>query len=215
LSSTLSKQQLGAYAEDGFLIVSDFIKPRVIQAAHKALIQQIHDSRSASHHEFVSDRAVLACFTPEVCNAASVMAGARGRLAPPRVTYTISVFPTTATWEWPKPHIDHAIRKDAHRTFPPPFVVGCLIYLNDVPRHSGGTVVWPGSHRRLEAFAKAHADEYTYMWALNRDIELAGLAAPIELTARAGDVLFYQYLCAHAGSLNTGIEPRLALNHKW
>jgi ectoine hydroxylase-related dioxygenase (phytanoyl-CoA dioxygenase family) len=144
-----------------------------------------------------------------------VISGKIVPLRPPRVTYTISVFPTKHAWEWPKPHIDHAIQEDAHLTFPPPFIVGCLIYLNDVPPHSGGTVVWPGSHRRLEAFARAHSDEYKYMWALNRDIELAGLSAPIELTARAGDVLFYQYLCAHAGSLNTGPEPRLALSHKW
>jgi len=131
------------------------------------------------------------------------------------VTYTISVFPTTSTWEWPKPHIDHAIQEDAHLTFPPPFIVGCLIYLNDVPAHSGGTVLWPGSHRRLELFATANRDKYKYMWALNQDIPLADLAPPIELTVKAGDVLFYQYLCAHAGSFNTGSEPRLALSHKW
>ena len=214
MSSTLSKQQLGAYTEEGFLVLSDLIKPKLIQAAHKALIGQIHDT-SGSHHQFVSDKTVLACFTSEVCRAAAVLAGTPVRLPPPRVTYTISVFPTPRAWEWPKPHIDHAIQEDAHPTFPPPFIIGCLIYLNDVPPHSGGTVVWPGSHRLLERFAQANREKYKYMWTLNRDIPLAGLAAPIELTARAGDVFFYQYLCAHAGSLNTGSEPRLALGHKW
>jgi ectoine hydroxylase-related dioxygenase (phytanoyl-CoA dioxygenase family) len=131
------------------------------------------------------------------------------------VTYTIAVFPTSAPWEWPKPHIDHALKEDAHQTFPPPFRVACLIYLNDVPSHSGGTVVWPGSHRRLESLAAARPKDYLFMWALDRDIPTAELPTPVELTPRAGDVLFYQYLCAHAGSLNTGLEPRLALSHKW
>ena len=38
---------------------------------------------------------------------------------------------------------------------------------------------------------------------------------PVELTPRRGDVLFYHYLCAHAGSKNTSAVPRLALNMKW
>jgi ectoine hydroxylase-related dioxygenase (phytanoyl-CoA dioxygenase family) len=215
VSSTLSRQQLGTYGDDGFLLVSDLIKPKVVQAAHDALIQQIQGSRPLSHHAFIRDHAVLACFTREVCSAAAVLAGARTPLPPPRVTYTISVFPTSGPWEWPKPHIDHALKKDAYRTFPPPFRAGCLIYLNDVPAHCGATVVWPGSHRKLESLAAARPEEYKYMWALNRDIPMAELPSPVELTPRAGDALFYQYLCAHAGSLNTGHEPRLALSHKW
>jgi len=37
----------------------------------------------------------------------------------------------------------------------------------------------------------------------------------VETTPGAGDVLFYHYLCAHAGSQNTSTQPRLALNMKW
>jgi len=206
---------LHAYDEHGYLLVSDLIKPKIFQRAHRALIEQIHDPSSRSHHAFVSDPAVLACFSKEVCSAAAAIAGVRTRFAPPKTTYTISVFPTTEPWEWPKPHIDHALKEDAKLTFPPPFLIGCLIYLNNVTEHSGGTVVWPASHRQLEALAAAHPHEYKYMWMLNRDITRVSLAAPIELTARAGDVLFYHYLCAHSGSTNTGGEPRFALNHKW
>jgi ectoine hydroxylase-related dioxygenase (phytanoyl-CoA dioxygenase family) len=197
------------------LLVSDLIKPKIVERAYRALIAQIHDPHSHSHHEFVSDPAVLACFGKEVCSAAAAIASARTRFARPKTTYTITVFPSPDPWEWPAPHIDHALKEDAHLTFPPPFLVGCLIYLNTVPERSGGTVVWPGSHRRLYALASAHPHEYKYMCELNRDITQAGLATPIELTARAGDVLFYHYLCAHSGSTNTGGEPRFALNHKW
>ena len=37
---------------------------------------------------------------------------------------------------------------------------------------------------------------------LNRSLGEAGLGSPVELTPRAGDILFYHYLCAHAGSRN-------------
>ena len=197
------------------MLVSDLITPKIVERAHRALIAQINDPSSHSHHEFVNDPTVLACFGKEVCSAAAAIAGARTRFAPPKTTYTITVFPNPDPWHWPAPHIDHALKEDAHLIFPPPFLVGCLIYVNSVPVHSGGTVVWPGSHRQLEALASAHPHEYKYMWELNRDITQANLAAPIEITALAGDVLFYHYLCAHSGSTNTGAEPRFALNHKW
>jgi len=131
------------------------------------------------------------------------------------VAYAISVLPTANVWEWPNPHIDHAIEKDAYKTFPRPFRIGCLIYLNDIPRHAGGTVVWPGSHRQLAALAAASPRRYEFLASLNRDIQKVPLREPLEIIAAAGDVLFYDYLCAHAGSANVGTEPRLALNHKW
>ena len=75
--------------------------------------------------------------------------------------------------------------------------------------------MWPGSHRRLEQLAASDLGRYKYLAALNREISKLTLGDPKEITARTGDVLFYQYLCVHAGSTNTGKEPRLALNHKW
>jgi ectoine hydroxylase-related dioxygenase (phytanoyl-CoA dioxygenase family) len=75
--------------------------------------------------------------------------------------------------------------------------------------------VWPGSHRRLEELAKSNIQHYKYMASLFRDIGKVDLGCPVEITAGAGDVLFYQYLCAHSGSSNSGANPRFALNHKW
>lgn len=75
--------------------------------------------------------------------------------------------------------------------------------------------MWPGSHRRLWELAAANPERYKYLAALNRDIPQLDLGSPREITARTGDALFYNYLCAHAGSTNSGTEPRLALNHKW
>jgi ectoine hydroxylase-related dioxygenase (phytanoyl-CoA dioxygenase family) len=53
------------------------------------------------------------------------------------------------------------------------------------------------------------------MYTLNQEIDRADLGEPVEVTAKAGDILFYHYLCAHSGSQNTTPHPRLALNHKW
>jgi ectoine hydroxylase-related dioxygenase (phytanoyl-CoA dioxygenase family) len=53
------------------------------------------------------------------------------------------------------------------------------------------------------------------MWVLGQAIRELDLGGPVELTPKQGDVLFYHYLCAHAGSMNTSDRPRLALNMKW
>ena len=53
------------------------------------------------------------------------------------------------------------------------------------------------------------------MWTLNQELGILELEPPVELTPRRGDALFYHYLCAHAGSMNTSDRPRFALNMKW
>ena len=51
--------------------------------------------------------------------------------------------------------------------------------------------------------------------ALGKDIRTVGLDNPVELIPRKGDILFYHYFCAHAGSKNTSNRPRFAYNAKW
>jgi ectoine hydroxylase-related dioxygenase (phytanoyl-CoA dioxygenase family) len=206
---------LSSYNRDGFLLLTDAVDRKTVERARLALITQIPREHGNPYHVFASHSAVLACFNKEVCSAAAVLAGVRKRFAPPSTSYTVSVFPTSGPWRWPPAHIDHSHEKDAHQTFPPPYQIGCLIYLTGIQSHGGGTIVWPGSRHRLEELAAANRERYQYLAPLNRDIPTLDLGCPKEITARAGDVLFYHYLCAHAGSANTGTEPRFALNHKW
>jgi hypothetical protein len=210
----LYPEAINGYRRNGFRILSGLIDRNTIEQARRRMITII-DSRQASHHEFVNDPAVLACFNRGVCSAAAQLAGALRRFRPPTTTYTITVFPTPGPWQWPAAHIDHSHEADGYPTFPAPFRIGCLIYLNDAGPHCGATIVWPASHRLLTEMAQHDADRYRLMAAVNREIPNLDLGRPQEIAVRAGDVLFYHYLCAHAGSANTGAEPRIALNHKW
>src|SRR5262249_4820131 len=210
----LAPQQIQSYSDEGFLLLPDAIDAETVERARQLLEQKVANASENPYHAFVTDSVVSACFNKKVCDAAAQLVKVRS-FRPPRTVYTVTVFPTSSVWEWPSPHIDHAREEDAHRTFPPPFRVACLVYLTDVPPHSGGTIVWPGSHRRLEEQARSNLDVYKYLAALNRDISKMDLGQPEEITAEAGDVLFYQYLCAHSGSINCGATPRFALNHKW
>lgn len=212
---TLSNEQIDLYREQGFLLVSGLVRTDVVERAHQTLLACISNSQPGALLEHVQNPSVLACFGRQVCSAAARLSGSRRSLKPPTIVFAVSVLPTAAPWQWPAPHIDHAIEVDAFKTFPAPFQIGCLIYLNHVRPHTGGTIVWPGSHLQIEALAAAHRKKYEFLSALNRDIETLTLESPVEITAAPGDVLFYHRLCAHSGSINAGTEPRLALNHKW
>jgi ectoine hydroxylase-related dioxygenase (phytanoyl-CoA dioxygenase family) len=76
-------------------------------------------------------------------------------------------------------------------------------------------MVWPGSHRKLEKLAKSEPTHYQMMSTLNLELGRVDLGYPRELTPPCGDVLFYHYLCAHSGTMNTSDRARLALNVKW
>jgi ectoine hydroxylase-related dioxygenase (phytanoyl-CoA dioxygenase family) len=211
----LTTQQLHSYADDGFLLLPEAVDRKTVERARRVLLDRIANEQANPLHAFVKDSAVVGCFGRDVCATAAELAGVGKRLAPPTVTYTVTVFPTTQEWSWPPPHLDHAHEKDGYQTFPPPFLIACMIYLTDIQPHGGGTVVWPGSNRRLEAVATSDPQRYKYLAALYRDISKIDLGSPREIMASAGDALFYHYLCAHSGSTNNGTEPRLALNHKW
>lgn len=175
------------------------------------------DRISGAHQSF-DDPALLACYTLDLLAAAAQLSGDDlATVRAPQRAYAINVFPQTSgdAWDWPHPHLDHSIREHGHHVFPRAFRVAAMAFLSDVPLHGAGTVVWPGSHRKMEDLAKSDPARYEMMWALNQDLNRVDLGEPVETTPRRGDVLLCHYLCAHAGSKNTSTQPRLALNMKW
>ena len=222
--SVLTLVQESHYTHRGYLLVSGLISPQIAADAEEAMWRLLNaDPRDPttwegippSHHSY-EEPALLACYTPELLAAAAMLAGeSHGAFHAPDRAYAINVFPRSGEWQWPAPHIDHAIKEHGHKVFPRAFRVAGMAYLSDVPPHGGGTIVWPGSHIKLEQLARSDPARYETMWALNQDLASVDLGDPVELTPKRGDVLFYHYLCAHAGSRNTSDRPRLALNMKW
>ena len=220
----LSHEHEQFYHDHGYVLVPGLIPQDIAAEAEAAMLrllgvapgQDVVWQSLEQRHQSYEEPALLACFTAAYCAAAAQLAGDdTATCKPPARAYAINVFPREAEWHWPGPHIDHAIKEHGHHVFPRAFRVASMAFLSDVPPHGGGTVVWPGSHRRLEKLARSDPQHYEMMWTLNQDLSKAALGEPVELTPRRGDVLFYHYLCAHAGSMNTSDRPRLALNMKW
>ncbi|MCW3096072.1 MAG: hypothetical protein JWL77_1690 [Chthonomonadaceae bacterium] len=221
--AVLTTEQAQQYAVQSYLLVSGLIPAQVLEHAERALWPLLQaspiDSGSWAQipaHKTFDSPELIACYTPAMLSAAAQLSGETPEtIQAPRRAYTINVVPTQDKWSWPQPHIDHAIKEHRHKTFPRAFGVAAMTFLNDVPRHGGGTVVWPGAHRLLEQLALSDPARFEMMWALNQELPHLELGSPVELMPRRGDVLFYSYLCVHAGSQNVSTRPRLALNAKW
>lgn len=221
--AVLTTEQAQQYAAQSYLLVSGLIPDEVAEDAERALwhlLQAIPNDPASwaqkSAHQTFDSPELVACYTPAMLGAAAQLAGdAPETIRAPKRAYAINVFPTCGEWHWPHPHIDHAIKEHGHKTFPRAFRIAAMTFLSDVPRHGGGTVVWPGSHRLLEGLALSDPARFETMWALNQELAHVELGEPVELMPGRGDVLFYSYLCAHAGSQNVSDRPRLALNAKW
>jgi hypothetical protein len=211
--AVLTEEQTRRYAEQSYLLVPGLIPVEVAALAETAMWRLMGLDRDDPASWA---KASSACYTPAFLAAAAQLSGdPPNSIQAPEKAYAINVFPKPAEWRWPRPHIDHAIKDAGHKTFPRAFRIAAMTYLSDVPPHGAGTVVWPGSHAMLERLARSDPDRFDTMWALNQELANVPLPEPVELTPRRGDVLFYSYLCAHAGSQNTSDRPRLALNAKW
>lgn len=221
--SLLTPDQLAQFDAQGFLLVSGLMSPEIAAGAEAAIWRALGaDPNDASTWDGkggglgLRDPEVVACFTADVARAADQLSGEpRPDWTPPGGAFAINTFPQPREWAPHGAHIDHAIQADGYRTFPRPMRLASLLYLNDVAPQSGGTVVWPGSHKKILALAQSDPEKYALMWALNQEISQLDLGDGVEVLSRAGDVLFYDYLCAHSGSYNVGARPRFALAHKW
>lgn len=211
----LSVEQKAQFEAQGYLLASGLIPAEIVAEARQELERQLKEAPEGK--PFFGTKAANACYTETLCAAAAELGGEADirPYYPVKSAFAIITLPGEGEWSWPAPHIDHAIQKDGHHTFPRPFRLASMLYLSDIAQGGGGTVVWPGSHRAIERLAQSDPAHYELMHTLNSELDKAGLAAPVELTPKAGDILFYHYLCAHAGSKNTTSSPRLGLNHKW
>jgi hypothetical protein len=220
----LTEEQVQSYQRDGYLLVSSLIPEATVRAAQTAMWERLRADPSNFYtwprlgpppHAIKDDR-LLATYTDAMLGAAAQLSGADvGGFLLPRRAFTVNRVPASGEWHVHQPHLDRSAPLYRYRTFPPPYRIGALTYLTTVPVHGGGTVVWPGSHTRVEALARSEPAKFRYLSALSDALSLVPLGPPVELTPVAGDVLFHHYLCVHASSENVSHTPRLTINHKW
>jgi len=212
------------YLREGCLLVPGLIPQDVIAEAVTGMWQGLGaspDDRDTwatlgPHPHLLKDARLLATYTDAVLEAAAQLVGEHvAGFSRPTHAFTINRVPREGDWRPNGAHLDYSLAELRHRALPLPFRIGAMTYLTDVPRHGGGTLIWPGSHVAVEALARSDRARYRYMSALSTDLHRLALGDGLELTPSRGDVLFLHPFCVHASSDNISPHPRLAINHKW
>jgi len=222
--SVLGADQVRRFLEEGYLLVPGLVPDDISRRAAAAMWHQAGASedapgtwnRLARSLMPTRDPDLLACYTPAYLAAAAQVAGDDvATIHRPRETYWLNVLPREPPWRHGMPHIDHANEGGRHRTFTRAFRVATIVFLSDVDPQGGGTVLWPGSHRRIQELARSDRRRYRFRKALNSELPHLDLGSSAVLAPRRGDVLFWHCFCAHAYSTNVAAHPRLAVRMVW
>jgi hypothetical protein len=238
----LTKDQIVRYHEDGYVVISGLIPEDIARRGEDAMWElMMMDRDDPSTWSDLDEKAkastvaagftpqdglfqffgndhpdLLACYTTEMMAAMAQLSGESLEMfEPPTGTLVQNVFPSEGEWKWRGVHFDGGVKSKQHKTFPGPFIINSIIYLNDTERHGGGTVAWPGSQIPVRALAESNPEKYEYLWQLSEDLDTVEIGDPIELEPKCGDILFFAHFCVHAASKNVRETPRLALRSRW
>ena len=220
----LSADQVRQYRRDGYLLVTGLIPEDVVRGAEAAMWQSLGADPGAPETwailgpqaHLLPDARFIRTYTDAMLAAAAQLLGEDvSAMTRPARGFTVNRLPVSTPWRTFEAHIDWSLPEMRQRTFPRRPRIAALTYLTDVRPHGGGTIVWPGSHNALEAFARKDPGRYRLVSALRADLGRIPLGAGVELTPSRGDVLFHHALCIHASSENVSGMPRLALKQTW
>ena len=223
-TTVLSGEQVERFEREGYLLASGLIPDEVVRGAAAAIWERLGASpdrpeswiRIGPDPKVIRDRRFGAVYSDSVLAAAAQLSGDDvASFLRPSAAYTINSLPRTGEWRHHTPHLDHSNVDARHRSLPRPFRIGTITYFTDVRPQGGGTVVWPGSHRKLEALARSDPERYEFLPRLNADLSRIDLGPLLELTPSRGDVLFQHPLLVHSASENLSGSPRLAVGYKW
>jgi ectoine hydroxylase-related dioxygenase (phytanoyl-CoA dioxygenase family) len=223
--SVLTQGQRDFYHQEGYLLVSNLIPEAISARAQEVMLQWAerdpHNPNNQSGGQAMQRSeeeiaAVAASYTPEIITAASELVGEdRSIFDTPCHPYPLHSYPTKDEWTLWQGHLDHSIKEHGHKSLPRPFRIATMLYLSDIDLHGGGTVVWPRSHKIMQALAESDPIKYEMMWVLNKHIPADEIGEPLELPAKRGSILFYHPFMVHSGSMNITDRIRLAMNRKW
>jgi hypothetical protein len=90
-------------------------------------------------------------------------------------------------------------------------VCGCFVWLTDVTPDRAPLLVRPGSHRLISAWTGIDPERFDRSFRDLVHLPALGLAEPVPVLARAGQVTLLDFSVMHAASVNTGAELRRAL----
>jgi hypothetical protein len=219
----LSPAQRRALREDGFVLLPQVVPRAMVDDARRTINAQLGNEGMAKEQlpvfrartftpELCTHPAITDLFTRSPLAAAAEAAIGRGKLRPPGQAQIALRFPSplaAGAGSPAVPHID-GISSPGNGVAPGTlfhFTALGGIFLSTVGEADRGNLtVWPGSHRRIEAYLRTHGPTAI----VDRFPDL-DLGPPHPICAEAGDAVLAHYALAHGIAPNLGPDVRYAV----
>lgn len=212
--SKLNLQQKRHLFENGWVIIPNVIPYEMVEAARNTInstVENYLDSIQTHAHTLKTDERLTNLLTKT--NAFSLIESALGeaKVMPSANVQCALRFPghDLQSLNNLMPHLDsfHP-SKDGTPGRITPFIAIAGFFLNDIDQNdSGNFTVWPETHRQFAKYFKEHGADPD----LKNGIPPVGLPEPLQIKAKAGDMILAHYQLAHTAAANISNNVRYAV----
>lgn len=210
----LTSEQKKHLFEQGWVVIPQVVPAEMVQAAKNTInstIENYLDSIQTYAHTLKTDEHLTNLLMKTDAFSLIESALGKGKVVASTNVQCALRFPghDPKSLNNLKPHIDsfHP-SKDGKPGSITPFIAIAGFFLNDIDQDNAGNfAVWPGTHRQFaEYFDKYGADPD-----LKLGIPPVDLPQPVQIKARAGDMILAHYQLAHTAAANLSRDVRYAV----
>lgn len=213
MAELTESQKLHIY-EHGWVILPQVIPAEMVQAARDLIdttIENYLDSIQTRAHELKTDERLTGLLLKTEAFSLIESALGGGKVVPSTNVQCALRFPghDPKSINNPRPHLDSFHPSvDGKPGSITPFIALAGFFLNDIDHDNAGNfVVWPGTHRLFEKYFQEHGADPD----LKLGIPPIELPKPVQIKAKAGDMILAHYQLAHTAAANMSNAIRYAV----
>lgn len=199
--------------EQGWVVVPNVVSLAMVEVARDAIkstIENYLDSIQAYAHELKTDDRLTSLLHKTDAFSLLESALGKGKVVPSTNVQCALRFPGHDRENLnPQPHLDsfHPSKDDKPGSITP-FIANTGFFLSDIDDdNSGNFTVWPGTHRLFASYFAEHGADPD----LKLGIPPIDLPEPVQIKAKAGDMILAHYQLAHTATANISNSIRYAV----
>ena len=211
--SLYQKRQL---FEQGWVVIPQVVPAEMVRAARDAInstVENYLDSIQVRAHELKIDERLTSMLMKTDAFSLIESALGKGKVVPSTNVQAALRFPDDDGADLTiEPHIDSFHPSvDGNPGSITPFIGIAGFFLNDIDQDNAGNLtVWPGTHRQFAKYFEKHGADPE----LRFGIPPVDLPQPVQIKAKAGDMIFAHYQLAHTPAPNLSHAVRYAVERR-
>jgi ectoine hydroxylase-related dioxygenase (phytanoyl-CoA dioxygenase family) len=199
--------------EQGWVVIPQVVPARMVRAARNAInstVENYLDSIQVRAHELKTDERLTSLLMKTDAISLIESALGKGKVVPSTNVQCALRFPDDGSSDLKVGcHIDSFQPSvDGNPGSIKPFIAIAGFFLNDIDQDNAGNfTVWPGTHRQFAKYFEKHGADPE----LKLGIPPVELPEPVQIKAKAGDMIFAHYQLAHTAATNFSHAIRYAV----